>query len=404
MRKLLFATSFSGLVLLVYLFLSLNQLFVKLRVPVMSPSFGDLRLITATADCIKQNDLWTLNSPSCDPWKRPFNLPSIWAKIFGFLNLTQDKTESLGYFFVLLFCLAISYWILKFLDWSLLKGIIGKSSVILLFLLFVSPPVLLLIERGNVDIPIFLGMTISVYLFGRHEHLSMALLTALGALKLFPWGGLVLLFRKGRSLRVIVAYSTIVVCLIFLLFDELKLIKERSTTDFNGISYGVSIIPEFIYNKIGQYEKFTQSHILGLLIFSAIFFTLKYALGKSLSGYRVTFIASLKSNPAKTDIFLITGSVFLATYLVGTSYDYRLVFLIPVTITLASCMKNALHQLLTYILAMFIFYNSYWFNPIIGLLSDVSLLFLTPLIAVLLTELLKDRDTRSALTPVSRRN
>ena len=151
MNKMKSFFSFSAGLIVIVLFISLSQLssFQFFAVPVMDPTFADLRLITSASEC-SQNSTWSMNADSCDPWGRPFNYPSLCVEIFSFFNITESHTNFLGLFEITLLGITLSYW--------LRRAILSDSnfqiwSYVLPFFIFaLSPPVMLLAERGNVDI------------------------------------------------------------------------------------------------------------------------------------------------------------------------------------------------------------------------------------------------------------
>jgi hypothetical protein len=389
MKKIYQGSLFFTLIFSIYVFLAVKGLFVKLRVPIMTPTFGDLRLITSTAECV-QNDLnWSLRSSSCDPWNRPFNLPSIWAELFAFLDLTESKTTIIGYLFIALFSLAATYWFYQFINFTQLFGVYRLGAVAALLLLFISPPVLLLVERGNVDVLIFVGTTFSVYLLKRNGFTAAFLVTLLGGLKLFPLAGLLIVVRRGLSRFSLILIGSLILVFGRLMVYELSLIRERSTTDFNGISFGVSVFPGYILTRFKNFEAFTLAHMLGMAMFFLFVLTYHQIFSKSRSVYLQVVTDRIKASDNLEGALVLVASVFLGAYLVGTSYDYRLVFIIPLLVTLSVFIESKRSNLILGCFGFLILYNSYWFSPTIGIVSDLALMVFTPLIAYLLFQLLR---------------
>lgn len=390
MKNRLLAGIFFVVTFLTYVILSVNEVFIKLRVPVMSPAFADLRLITSTAECVQNESHWSLQSTSCDPWNRPFNLPSLWAKLFAYLDLTESKTSIIGYLFVLMFSLAAAFWFHLFIQNTQLSGFYRFGAIVVLFSLFISPPVLLLLERGNVDVLIFIGITFSVFLLRKNTFAAAMLVTILGGMKLFPWAGLLFIFRSKFSKLSIVMISLLLLFFGFYLAPELGLIRERSTTDFNGISFGVSLVPQFLLTRLGYFEAFMLAHLIGALGFFLCAFTYRRILPRVVHDYPQAILAVFKLDKITKETLILLASVFLGTYLVGTSYDYRLVFIIPLLISISSLLKSKTQNFVLGCFALLVLYNSYWFPPFIGIISDLALAAFAPLIAYMLYELLRN--------------
>jgi len=65
-----------------------------LGVPVMTPPFLDLRIVTGSAPCAAPGIDVHING-QCDPLGRPFNLPPVWLQL-GKLGLTADAAQWLA--------------------------------------------------------------------------------------------------------------------------------------------------------------------------------------------------------------------------------------------------------------------------------------------------------------------
>src|SRR5512139_4066320 len=50
-------------------------------VPVIKPSFADLRAITSALDCYRSGIHDVISANPCDPWHRPVNHPPIWFSL-----------------------------------------------------------------------------------------------------------------------------------------------------------------------------------------------------------------------------------------------------------------------------------------------------------------------------------
>ena len=307
------------------LLLSKFSAFKILGVPTMSPSFADLRFITSASDCYSAGG-WSMTGVSCDPWGRPFNYPSLWVRIFSFLDLGEAKTDILGILELVILSASLIYWV----RWAYSRLNSDKPKeyfAILTIFILVSPPILLLAERGNVDIVIFAGMTLAYFMASRSAYLSAGLLVSfLGTLKLYPFFGLTKLleFRKR-----VFGSMAVIFCAVggtVLILGELKLIASRSENGWNSISYGISVLPLLLLrDTFGSHTKLVAA-LFGaviLIVFAFVFSILKA---------KKDFVTAEPevSNYLLNHNIAIMSLLFLASYLSGTSYDYRLITLLPV--------------------------------------------------------------------------
>ena len=174
------------------------------------PLFEDLRQVTSTADCVSADPHWSPVDATCDPWGRAYNYPMIWARLFSWLGLGQSDTNAIGYSFValyVLFALLIGRLVLKR---------VGGAGALLVNLTLVSPPALLLVERGNVDIVVLLmtAAFVAAVATGR-SRLGVGLLTVAAALKIFPAAaGLGFLALRARP-RLILGLAAVLTLLAF---------------------------------------------------------------------------------------------------------------------------------------------------------------------------------------------
>jgi len=186
----------------------------KFFVPTMHPVFADLRSITTTSECYSTNPSWTYNSESCDPWGRQFNYPIVWLKIFSTLGLAEQHTFALGFLFFLLLTLSLLYWNYQIISQNFLNW-----QPVLLSAIYISPPILLLAERGNTDALIFAFTTLVVFITsGRATFLNLIAFACLAYLKIFVISALVTnLFQKIDLKKIVFSIS-----LIFLIMWHLR--------------------------------------------------------------------------------------------------------------------------------------------------------------------------------------
>lgn len=307
------------------LLLSHFSAFKLLGVPIMTPSFADLRFITTSVDCYL-NGNWSMTGMSCDPWGRPFNYPSLWIRLFALFRLGESQTIILGSIEIVILSASLIYWT----RWAFrrLESPAQKSFFpFLVFLIFFSPPILLLAERGNVDILIFAGVTLAYIVYSKYNFFIAGFLIAfLGILKLYPFLALVSFFERERKKSHFFLLLAFGFFGFLSLLSEIQLIALRSVNDWNSISYGVSVLPLLVMKGAFSPNTKIWAAVLGALVLFIL----------------AIFITGLKSNRLESSIKRtlsrhtwdrgapLISLIFVGSFLSGTAYDYRLVTLIPV--------------------------------------------------------------------------
>lgn len=387
-----FMVSLSFLIpFLASLLLSEFSAFRYLGVPVMNPTFADLRLITSASDCL-QNSAWSMNSVSCDPWERPFNYPSLWVHIFSFMHIGESQTQSLGIIEIFLLVASFAYWFWRVSTFFSIRRIVNLLFVYLIFVF--SPPILLLAERGNVDILIFSGITIATEILRRKAFMfSGFLLVVLGTLKIYPFAGILIPFlavssRLKRSLFILLAATGVL-----LISGEIRLISDRSVTSWNSISYGLNIIPLILCQKLHIDLSREAATFIGIVSMLCV--------GLALWKLFRNGIQTIANKIASTDDFNFSFQMFslivLLSYLVGTSYDYRLVISMPLFMILFSLQSGRGGKSLVLITLISILYGGHLLSRLgtLGLLlntlSDAIILAAVTFISLILVQLNQSR-------------
>lgn len=301
----------------------------------MAPSFADLRLITSASSCA-QNGGWSYSDQSCDPWGRLFNYPNLWVDIFSTIGIGESQTALIGRVQIILLVAAIFWWLYFILNFAWSRG--KFSALFVIALLFsVSPPVLLLAERGNIDIWIFLGLSlVSVLLLRGGYYVPVAILGLLVALKIYPFASFGTLLRFRYSHKRLIFLLLTISLVVISLFSEWQIVLNRSISTWNSISYGSSVIPLISLQIFGIDESKSLATILGWSIFSLSCLTIKLLYPKQLN----QFGRALSLNSQLLLMVQVFGSAYLFSYLVGTSYDLRLIFLLPIFLSLATLIEH----------------------------------------------------------------
>lgn len=300
-------------------------------IDVLTPlAFEDLRQVTYTADCARTAVGWNISFGSCDPWQRPYNYPEVWARALAILHLGAAQTSYIGYALIVVFGAVVIV-----LTALANRGKARWSTVVMMGLAALSPPSLFAMERGNIDI-VVLGLLGAVVILALQRWNAAAAVVgaAMVLLKLFPIGVIMVIAgmrqRRTESLVVFVAITGIG---LFLMQPQLQWILS-GTPQTTRQSFGVAVLPLAASALAGETLNPSVARTIGLGGFVAGFVAVRFAtssqtLSCRFERYRRLVQAAADDAGARITM-LAGGGCVLVAYLLGTSWDYRLIFMIPV--------------------------------------------------------------------------
>jgi hypothetical protein len=275
-------------------------------VPALQPTFADTRVITSAWECTRRGFDVLIENP-CDPWARPMNYPRVWL-LPAVTGLGQSSTDIIGIVTALLFLLST----------LILIGRITLGETILYGLVLGSPAVLLAIERGNNDLLVFALCVAALRAIqntapGRRFvgtallFVGTALLFVAAVLKLYPAFALASLVTRARwAIGALVALAVYAL----LISGDLRLIYD-ATPKPTLFAYGVIPVGALISIP-------AELVAVGLLLVTAA-----VATRPTLARFGSTSAA-----PLNQDAFLMGSALYIGSFLLGSDWVYRLVFLI----------------------------------------------------------------------------
>jgi hypothetical protein len=287
------------------------------------PPFSDLHVVTLNAGrCGAAPDGIYPYIP-CAFATNAYNYPPIWL-LLGKLGVTAEHTAHVAVFVELPGILLMIY---------LLRGYsIGLGLVALLLVL--SPSVVLGFERGNIDLVEWTLVGVAAMLFSERSRLawaaSLLLLMVAIIVKFLALFCCAIIIRL-RRMAVITAVA--LVCFTVIYFYSLSPVLPyiRSITPVTPfVSFGYSILfnrIEFLYApRLGlDLTGLTQSWIPLACVVLVIVAALLWAIAIWRSGRSYCVISEERNGTA----FIFGASIYLGCFLLlGTSFTYRLVFLL----------------------------------------------------------------------------
>ena len=380
----LIPSAISGLIILL---VGLTNKWSAVGVPSNGINFGDLRVITTAAQCAALDSSWNISSPPCDPTMAMYNYPSFWAQGFARFGITSDSTPWLATMFIVAFLIGLAL-----ITYSLLRTSQSpKRLLIILTLASITSPVLLGAQRGNIDLVVFAFMSLGLALVvSTHRYSGAVALAIATALKLFPVGsGLALLFDSGKRAKALTIFLVLSVIGVAFSIGDLRYISEK-TPQLDGASFGSALLPFLFETHTSTGLSNTAFKILGWVAFLLVLLAWQLiASHGSAPANAITLLCSeLTSKRASAVIFLGSSGAFLAAYLVGPSFDYRLIFLIPAIGALAALQSRAALWLSVVLLLQLVLSYSDFIGAA-QYLSDLMLLVLAPLLGVMCLRLIR---------------
>jgi len=269
--------------------------------------FGDLAHLTSASNCTTPIKI---GGVICDPFSRPLNQNPHVIDLFRFLGFSN--TLLIGLISTLLFFTLVIFLAKK-----------NQMNPRSLFIILLSPPVVLAIDRGNEIITILL-ITTSLYLLVRGNMQQILGATLLGTscfLKLWPVilvSCLIIFLRKQICIFAKVIMLAPIIYWLLYFENALKMVSFTDKGSSLGLSFGIK---HYLNSSI------PFVHSVFFLTTTALIVAFYLSSMKYLVPVSKEFSADLA-------LFMSLSFTYVAVWAMGTSYVYRLVIFIPLVIYL----------------------------------------------------------------------
>lgn len=295
-------------VLALHLFVLANALtnswegtFGWFHVPIMVPSYADLRTMTAAVDAVGLG-LDPLVSNPTDPWGRPMNYPRLWLAL-GWLMKSGQGVVVAGTIIALLFSVTCAI---------LIAGQNSTRSSLAIAAVALSGASWLGLERANCDLVVFALVALASVNVLRPASLVIAISCAL---KIFPVPALLFAYLRERSR--IAAVAVLFVAVYFAATYQDIVLMRKSMEASALISFGLKSTL-----LLAEYPGVSIAPVHIYLAFAAI------------SGLAIGLGLALplqdRIDPQLAFQFTIGAGIFLFSFVVASNWDYRLIFSILV--------------------------------------------------------------------------
>ena len=245
------------------------------------------------------------------PNQIPINYPALNWQIFHLLGIDSSHTFGVAISFILLFLSGV----------CLILPDIKNGTLALVLLALASPATLLCIERGNTDLLLFFLVALSLVAMRKTPFVSVAI-TGLGfLLKLFPVFSYAVLIRLApkRFIRYFLFLGLSLSLYAVATASDLTKILSNTPQGING-SYGFKVLSMGVASVAPEFGTIART-ISYLLLLLVIAFATTALLKNEVSDMDL-------GNTLNGDAFRAGASIYTGTFLLGTNFDYKLIFLI----------------------------------------------------------------------------
>ena len=291
--------------------------------------FVDLRVIIPNLEELSNWNLFdTAKTSSTELFDRRMNYPIIWVYIFNFLSWFGNPIIVMGIFQLLTYILFAKIILYK----------TNKNFYLYFFLLF-SPPLLLMMERGNTDCFIFFLLLFSIL---TKNYLSGFLLGFATSLKVYPIFILPFyFFFKKINKKFFIGFIITLPLIIWTFFQYNILISHTLisfSTSFGIYSFALLIIKalkEVFQIEIGN-NYIIYFYLISLSLFLFLSLVFNFLFKKDLN----KIIGILNYNKLKLMIFILSSTITILIFFAFSNWAYRIVFLLPATLIYVSNLQK----------------------------------------------------------------
>jgi hypothetical protein len=301
--------------------------------------FLDWEFIGAGIRCWNNNNIDVYITDPCDVLSRPFAYSPLWLRAV-FIPTDTVWTIPIGIGMILAFYLSL-WWLVKPVNWQ---------ELIIFSLTCASTMVVFALERGNVDVILFIMLVVAGVLSTgpwANRILSYALILLAGLLKFYPLGLLLTTLReKPRTFSVIAASASLIVAGFFYRFrtEMAELLKNIPRGDYAGDLFGSVNLPFgapryglLLFPGLEQSAWFTALPyaIMAVLLIVTAVQVIRLARNRDLA-------AAFAKMPERDAMFLVTGAALITgCFFGGQSVGYRGIHLIFVVTGLVAMRRAA---------------------------------------------------------------
>jgi hypothetical protein len=247
---------------------------------------------------------------------------------------------------------------------------IGIAKALFSFLMIFSPPIWLLLERGNIDGLMVCLVTVAAVLFLKEKNIAgIIIISASVLVKFYTFPVLIFLFliMKKKFEKIILVFLVLVITP-----EILKDIVIRDLQEPGAIAFGapqVTFILNALLSNLGLSTfdiNVKYGHIFGILI---SFITSYFIYSKRFKNVEFIQMKNFQQWKISFNLFSLT---FISCFFAGMNYDYRLVLCVTAVFCLLNLNPSLLHDKIFIVSSLI----SIWFTCFSFGLSDRNFLII----------------------------
>lgn len=295
-------------------------------------------------------------------------------RILSFSNLGVRQTQIFGYLFMIFLAVTISLII------NNIKKI-KENPIILLIVL--SPPVLLLAERGNFDIMMFSLVVLAALIFVKnHQIWALFPLATATLLKFYTLPVFLVFFLLNRNTRLKLTTLFVAILVAARVLLDLKLVQSTFPSEFPW-KFGSSIWARYLVQLDMRRVSEMIAHLSGLVILALIVGPIYIYMKKSFK--------NPQNEPRQKQqriLFYVLAVTHMSCFLLGMSFDYRLIFLAMASIVyvrICRTRKESQIILVLGLVSVWLTYPSNGLEPV----GDLATEILTVVLGIRCAQLIK---------------
>lgn len=291
-----------------------------LGVPTLELPWADVRTLTGAGVALERGLDPMVENPG-DPWGRPFNYPRVWL-ILPRLGLSAADSALVAWVMFAALCAGL---------WALRPLVTSRRGAWLLTAGLLAPTTWLGLERANSDLLMFALVAAATLLAGARRAAATTAVGLAALLKLYPIAGAAALLdlRRAPSLRAMVPLGVAFFGYLLWIRDDLRPMQQAAA-HAPWLAYGLELVPSLVSKNTAVSASTAFGAAAAVLLATAAL---------ALRMRRHVRLGAAGS-PASLRGFRAGAAVYLGTFLLGHSFDYRLLFLLLTLPQLAAWTKS----------------------------------------------------------------
>jgi hypothetical protein len=318
-RPLLFVVTILILAVSIFSFVFFQNVWLlrKWNIPIDPPGFLDSRQFAWASEAYAMGYDPLIENP-VNPRGHQLNYPRIWH-IFFHLGINESHTNIIGTIIVVLFLFGIGiFWFSKKFN---------NLTYLILFIVFLSPAVMLGVERSNIELILFSILALAILVNYYYSIPALLIFMFASVLKLYPVFGFIYLLKENKKRFWRLFLSAIGGFIIYgiISFGDFKQVFETTPKLVNS-SFGIHVWWMGLRNGRIFAIPLSESAVTFFTVFSYILSILIVGL---------TWFYGMREPYQKNyipgehiDAFRVGAGIFIACFLLMNTHDYRLIFLI----------------------------------------------------------------------------